>query len=262
MFEWPVVPVCEAQKRDVRPDDLLEGGLYRKCSSYRGGGGYDRFPAIAQKRLGIPAEELVEQFVVQLYGCPLRCPYCYVTKSGVFGDPVRKTTEELVAAFRRSGLRVFHLMGGAPALYMDYWPELIKALPDNAVFTSDLMLVEKLYGTDIAPTRLDEIAEFDNVLLAVSIKGGDSVEFKARTGVPLDEELFKWNVDAIAGTLNRRQKYYVTFTGMSDESICRFKKQWPLLDYTDSFAIPIRHYKALDSGNSLYGPLLKRGFRH
>jgi hypothetical protein len=33
MFKWPVVPLCEAQLKDVRPEDVLEGGLYRKCDT-------------------------------------------------------------------------------------------------------------------------------------------------------------------------------------------------------------------------------------
>jgi len=98
MFKWPVVPLCRAQLQDVSPIDILNDGLYRKCNTYKGGGGYDKFPAIFERRFG-PAPNLHDQFVVQLAGCPLRCPYCYVTEAGVHGKSRRISTNSLVAAF-------------------------------------------------------------------------------------------------------------------------------------------------------------------
>ena len=84
MIEWPVVPVCKAQRKDVRPEDILHGGLFRLCDTYRGGGGYDQFNAIYEKCFGKKVNPT--QFVVQLKGCPLNCDYCYVTNEGVSGD--------------------------------------------------------------------------------------------------------------------------------------------------------------------------------
>ena len=46
---WKVVPICDYQKLDVRPEDLLDSGDFRKCETYRGGGGYDQFPKICKK---------------------------------------------------------------------------------------------------------------------------------------------------------------------------------------------------------------------
>ena len=85
-FKWPVVPLCEKQLRDIRQKDILEDGLYRLCDIYRGGGGYDQFINIYNKRFGTSLTD-GRQFVVQLYGCPLRCPYCYVTEDGVKSKP-------------------------------------------------------------------------------------------------------------------------------------------------------------------------------
>ena len=113
---WKVVPICEAQKLDVRQADLLNHGHFRKCDTRRGGGGYDQFPSICHRRYG---RELSHQFVVQLYGCPLRCHYCYVTLSGIWGRWEPYTTEQLMMAFLDSGQEVLHLMGGAPAIYLD-----------------------------------------------------------------------------------------------------------------------------------------------
>ena len=109
MHKWKVVPLSLNQLRDVRKEDVLEDGIFRKCDTYRGGGGYDQFPIICEKRLG---ERRHHQFVVQLFGCNLDCPYCYVTREGVWGEPIQITTEQLVQAFQRSVQEVFHLMGG------------------------------------------------------------------------------------------------------------------------------------------------------
>ena len=57
---FPVVSPCSSQLRDVRPEDVLSGGLFRKCDTYRGGGGYGQLPQILEKgaeekgRLEIP----------------------------------------------------------------------------------------------------------------------------------------------------------------------------------------------------------------
>ena len=82
-YKWKVVPLCEEQLKDVRNEDILDNGNMRKCNTYRGGGGYDQFPNILKKRLNIELENY-EQLIIQLYGCNLSCPYCYVTKNGIF----------------------------------------------------------------------------------------------------------------------------------------------------------------------------------
>jgi len=80
MYKWKVCPIQGRQLRDVREEDLF--GDFRLCDSYRGGGGYDQFPRIYSDRRDVPIEGLNSQFVVQLYGCPLNCHYCYVTRDG------------------------------------------------------------------------------------------------------------------------------------------------------------------------------------
>jgi hypothetical protein len=47
---WPVVPLCKNQLRDIKEEDILEKGLYRLCNTYKGGGGYDQFNKIYEKR--------------------------------------------------------------------------------------------------------------------------------------------------------------------------------------------------------------------
>ena len=130
MSKWKVVPLCTRQRRDVNPKDIISGGLFRFCNSYKSGGGYDKFPEIYERRFGVPSNDLGMQFVVQLYGCSMDCPYCYVTKDGICGNYVEMSSREFVEAFELSRLysnncRIFHLMGGAPALYLNDWEHII-----------------------------------------------------------------------------------------------------------------------------------------
>lgn len=211
---WKVVPLSEGQLRDVRPDDIIDGGLYRRCDTYRGGGGYDQFPDIAGRRWQRPSTYFRQQFVVQLRGCNLDCPYCYVTREGVWGSSVSVTTSSLVDAFHRSGQQVFHLMGGAPALQMKFWPELLDALGPDVTFHSDLLLTERVYQWNI----LRDI-ERANALYAVDVKGTTKEEWKRNTRTSWDEDLFwaNWILVQLLGV-----PAYVTFTACEKEGIERF----------------------------------------
>ena len=240
-YLFKVVPLCDKQKRDINENHILNNGLYRKCDVYKGGGGYDKFPYICKKRLGHDINQT--QFVVQLYGCPLRCPYCYVTPDGIFGDYKEVKSEDMIQAFIESKLDIFHLMGGAPALYVEGWKTIIDRLEDNKVFHSDLLLIEKKYSMDV----LKEINQ-KNTLYAVSIKGIDK-EFEEKTGIKFNGDLFWYNLNQI---LKSKLNFYFTFTGLSEKSIQKFKdecknklEEYDETIFDDSFSIPIIEYEAL-----------------
>ena len=239
MFEWPVVPICEAQKLDVSPEDLLNGGLYRKCRTYKAGGGYDKFPFIYKRRYpesDVP--NLDEQFVVQTQGCPLQCPYCYVTKRGVNGEAKFIPTADLVADFHASGCGVFHLMGGAPALYLEHWEEILHKL-NGKPFHSDFLLCEKPY----APEVLSQIALYGRQLHAVSIKGKDPEQYRKNTGIAPDFHLMKSNLYKL---VESGIPFYITFTGMTINDVADFKYDWADFEvFKDAFSIDIRDYNAL-----------------
>lgn len=242
MFYWPVVPICDAQKLDVNPADLLFMGTYRKCNTYKSGGGYDQFPVIWKRRYGYAPENIGDQFVVQLRGCTLNCPYCYVTRDGVFGQPIAIPTHDLVRSFELSRCGVFHLMGGAPALYLEHWPELLKEL-DGRPFHSDFILNEKPYDKGV----LREIASFPNQLHAVSIKGEDAQAYKRNTNTEVDPSLILDNLTAL---VDAGIPFYITFTGMLPEAVEAFKRAMEYLFYTidifqDSFSIDLVEYQAL-----------------
>ena len=232
---WKVVPICEDQRRDVSPEDLVwvDGEpLFRLCSTYKGGGGYDQFPKIAHRRGKVGHPDLAsKQYVVQLYGCNLDCPFCYVTRKGVWDAPVRVTTENLVK--HQPPGTVFHLMGGAPALQLKFWPELLDALPTTTLFHSDLMLTESEYKRDI----LDLIRR-PNVLLAVSIKGYDAGTFERNTNKKLDRDLLHSNLDTLR---DYPELWYYTFTNVPR------KETLDVLDYmpNDFFHIDLIDYNAM-----------------
>lgn len=245
MYAWKVVPLCDKQLRDVNPDDVLCDGLFRKCNIYKGGG-YGKFSEIYRRRKGISDKEFNNQFVVQLYGCPCKCPYCYVTEDGVWGSYALVSTESMLSAFYSSKLDVFHLMGGAPAIYIRRWIDILRELPKDVPFHSDLLLIEQTYRIDV----LQELARYDNQLHAVSIKGCDSAEYKANTNITINWDLLWFNLGSL---IDFGVPFYLTFTGMSQSSIEKFlrvlRMKFPT-DYDsiirDSFSIDLVHYKSLD----------------
>lgn len=230
---FKVVPICEKQRRDINPKHILCDGLYRTCDVYKGGGGYDAFPNICKKRI---KDVNPVQFVVQLYGCPFRCSYCYVTPDGITGGYKLVSSEDMLTAYEDSGCEVFHLMGGAPALYMKDWKEIITKVK---LFHSDFLLVEGEYDEEVLETINKK-----NCLYAVSIKGSTPEEYETVTGVKVDFDLLKRNLHRL---INANVNFYITFTGMTIDSVNAFKATMNLEEscYEDSFIINLVNYEAL-----------------
>ena len=212
MYTWKVVPLCKEQLLDIDPKDVIPGGHFRLCDTYKSGGGYDKFASIFEKRTG--KKVYPRQFVVQLYGCHLKCHYCYVTPNGIWGKPAYYTTDGLAKAFfttqkmlrNKFHLDTFHLMGGSPALYIEHWPELIDRLGEDTIFHSDILLTEKVYKKE----NLKMISR-PNCLYAVNIKGVSLMgeDYEKNTGCKIDWTLFWHNLTALV--LNE-VPFYLTFT--------------------------------------------------
>lgn len=244
---WKVAKLSPGQMRDVRTEDVLNDGWFRKCETYRGGGGYDKFPIIAERRLGVRHHL---QFIVQLFGCHLDCPYCYVTRRGVWGEFKRFSTADLVAAFRQAheahGVTVFHLMGGAPALQLRHWPDLLdtlRTLDFEWVFHSDMLLTEGPYSEDI----LRALADPTKCLFAVDVKGLTQQEHLANTRKPFREDMFWENLERVEAAA---VPYYVTFTNVAAAPAFwrRFADLWPervAEARRDAFDIDLIDYKAI-----------------
>lgn len=239
-YKWKVVPLCEEQLKDVRNEDILDNGNMRKCNTYRGGGGYDQFPNILKKRLNIELENY-EQLIIQLYGCNLSCPYCYVTKNGIFNKYIEYETNNLIKILNQNNLNIFHLMGGAPAIYIDYWNLIIDNL-DNKIFHSDLLLSESEYKID----TLNKINKL-NCLYAVNIKGTDEKNYFENTLTKYNEKLIFKNFENL---LKTNVNFYITFTAPNFDTIKKYKEKL-ITNFgkdilNDSFVINLIKYKALN----------------
>lgn len=246
MYKWKVCPIQGRQLRDVHKEDLFSD--FRICHTYRGGGGYDQFPAIATRRgllrdwhLGDPAL----QFVVQLYGCHLDCPYCYVTKDGIMGKYIEYEAREILDAFHdafmRYGCGVFHLMGGSPAIYLEHWAVFVQHTFPFFLFHSDLLLTEKKY----TEFELRQI-KWDHALYAVNIKGVTSEDHYRNTRRKIDWKLFWHNFDLVVSSgIN----FYLTFTNPDLYYIENFKetlaKRYGKSVLNDCFTINLVDYEAL-----------------
>lgn len=224
MIWWPVMPICDNQLKDVRKEDLLFDGLYRSCNTYRGGGGYDEFGNIYERRFGITPEPV--QFVVQLKGCPLNCPYCYVTPDGIHGNSVMVNTNKLLDDYESTGLKVFHLMGGAPAIYLEHWKNLTRNFKKDQIFHSDFLLVENLYK----PSWL------------IDLPGLHAVSFKEKYLYNKDQLGIMWK--NLRTLIDCKVNFYITFTGRDEFSHKIYDEFGPKV-LEDSFLIKIQKYKAL-----------------
>jgi pyruvate-formate lyase-activating enzyme len=246
MYKWKVCPIQGRQLKDVREKDII--GDFRLCHTYRGGGGYDQYPKIALKRgvaTNLSIGDTALQFVVQLYGCHLDCPYCYVTKDGTLGRYVEYTSKEILDAFysaiEEHGCGVFHLMGGSPALYLNEWPVFVRHTWPLFLFHSDLLLTERKYTS----FELSQI-KWDHALYAVNIKGVTSEDYYKNTGRRLDTKLFWHNFDRVVSSgIN----FYLTFTN-PDLSYLEEYKENLIVRYgkevlKDSFVINLIDYEAL-----------------
>ena len=247
MYKWKVCPIQGRQLKDVHEEDII--GDFRLCHTYRGGGGYDQYPHIVRKRkigrpnaIGDPAL----QFVVQLYGCHLDCPYCYVTKDGIFGKYVEYSSDEIMKEFysatERYGCGVFHLMGGSPALYLDHWSVFVRHTWPLFRFHSDLLLTERKYTS----SQLSKI-KGDHAIYAVNIKGVTSEDYYRNTRHKLDWDLFWHNLD---GVVSSGINFYLTFTNPDLSYIERFNeritKRYGESVLEDSFIINLIRYDALE----------------
>jgi len=230
---------------DIDPEDVIPGGVFRTCDVYKSGGGYDKFPGIYERRYGVKTNP--KQFVVQLYGCHLKCPYCYVTQDGIWGDYKKYTSEQLVKEFLKSGCEVFHLMGGSPALYIEYWPELIGMLDNylgsNMIFHSDLTLTEKRFNRPL----LKAISQ-PNCLYAVNVKGVTPQDYERNTGKKFDSSMFWMNLwDMMVCEV----PFYITFTNPDmdhySEFVDHIKHIYGEELLEDSFIIDLIDYKAVEN---------------
>ena len=245
---WKVVPISDNQLLDVNADDLIKNGHFRLCRTYKGGGGYDQFPYIAVKHGLVSSPDQANlQFIVQLYGCNLDCPFCYVTRAGVWGNYTTYSSEQLIDEYNNAKqshyVNIFHLMGGAPALQLKHWHEILDLL-DNDIFHSDLMLSESRYQSHV----LKQLNKY-NILLAVNIKGTNKEQWESNTRKQYNERLIEHNLQQITNYLDTN-KWYITFTNVPEIDRNQFLEKYKLNNYTN-FNIDLIDYNAVEFVDSV-----------
>jgi pyruvate-formate lyase-activating enzyme len=247
--KFKVCPVQGRQLKDVRNEDIFRD--FRICNTYRGGGGYDQFPVIAERR-GLVSPllkgHIEKQFVVQLQGCHLRCPYCYVTRDGIYGDTVKYYAGELLEAlheaYNRYDVGVFHMMGGAPALHMSQWPSVLQHLFPHFMFHSDLLLTEGYYDRN----TLHSINQ-EHCLYAIGVKGVRNEDYERNTGCKMNWPMFWHNLELV---IDSGINFYLTFTNCDLSYLQDFKEEIAAMHgpeiLEDSFEIDLKQYDALADG--------------
>lgn len=270
---FPIVPICEKQLLNIREEDLVFVNgvpLARTCRIDSAGGGYDQFRDIFLARFGFDTGP--DHFITQLYGCTHECPWCYITIDGIWGDAVQLKASDIVNLVhsvnekrKAAGsvydartdtmqeqplIQVLHLMGGAPALYLNSWPALYhKILKADLVFHGDFLLDEGLYNIHVLKCLVGmckEYQELCSIYYDIPFKSGQLHSVSLKPGAPLSR-LQLANLKALHAS---GLPFYIAFTGMQEEEIQVRKEQVIAAGITeevfnDSFSINPKHYKSL-----------------
>lgn len=190
-----IAKIGEVQKIDIKRSSglVFHDDIGRICTVVKSKNIFDdrgdKAPYRMAELFGGNWQDYNNHFIVQAAGCPLRCPYCYVDN---LKSNLLMTADELVEKFIEfkkkaepkfgKKLRVFHFMGGAPAIYCDFWSELREALDEkrlkDTVLSSDVILVEN-YFYKVKPWKYMDTHYF---ILTGCLKGTNKQNFIENTG--------------------------------------------------------------------------------
>jgi uncharacterized Fe-S cluster-containing radical SAM superfamily protein len=200
----PIAKIGSFQKIDIEKSSgiVFYDDIARICTvvkrysvhDYRG----DKSPCRMAELFGGNWRDYNNHFIVQSAGCPLRCSYCYIDN---LKPDLYLTAEELVdkfIAFKENTepkfgikLKVFHFMGGAPAAYCNFWPELRNSLNrkglENTVLFSDVIFVENYFFRN----KPWEFLNLPRFIVSGCLKGTNRKNFIANTGYDLFEQSLK-----------------------------------------------------------------------
>jgi uncharacterized Fe-S cluster-containing radical SAM superfamily protein len=139
----------------------------------------DKSPFRMANLFGGNWQDYNNHFIVQVSGCPLSCPYCYVDNL----KPDRfYTSKELVNKFihfkkQFNNINVFHLMGGAPGVFCSVWPDLRSELDlsgsTDVILFSDVIFVEEFFFNK----KPWDFLNIKNFLLTGCLKGTNRKNF-------------------------------------------------------------------------------------
>jgi uncharacterized Fe-S cluster-containing radical SAM superfamily protein len=117
-------------------------------------------------------------------GCCLRCLFCWswdnvirADQRGEFHSP-EQVARKLIAIARKRGFQQVRISGNEPTIGMKHLIGILKALP------KDLLFILETNGILIGYDRsyAEELANFENLYVRVSLKGATEQEFMTLTG--------------------------------------------------------------------------------
>ncbi len=166
---------------------------FRLCTVLKGPNYYasngDRSPYRMAHLFGGNFTDYNHHIIFQIPTCPYKCPYCYVDR---LENDIQYTPIEIVNEFIslrnhinqlfQYKVNVLHMMGGDPAIYAKFWPELRRELDDNGlkdiILYSDCLMVEdKLYG--VQPWKYIDL---DHFILVCNLHGSNKFRMRSSTG--------------------------------------------------------------------------------
>ncbi len=191
----PISKIGPVQLRDVENSTGLvyHDEYYRLCEVVKSDKAFDNRGDCSPYRMaslfGGDWRDYNYHFIVQVAGCPLSCPYCYVDNfkidlqisiAALVNDFVE--FREMIRSLYSIDVRVFHLMGGAPAVYAECWPEIRHALDalgqEDVILFSDVVFVENRY---FGKQPWDYLG-LDMFVLTGCLKGVNDKNFYLNTG--------------------------------------------------------------------------------
>ena len=116
-----------------------------------------------------------------MVGCNLSCIYCWIRKaiedpqvSGEFYSP-DKVAEKLIDMSKRSDIKKIRISGGEPTIGRSHLLALLELLP------SEIPVILETNGTLIDRDYADELSNFENIHVRISLKGATPKEFERLT---------------------------------------------------------------------------------
>ncbi len=231
----PIAKIGKTQKIDVEKSSgiVFHDNIARICTVVKDKEAHDdrgdKSPYRMAEIFGGDWQDYDNHFIVQVAGCPLNCPYCYVDN---LKADLSMNADELVDKFIEFKkkvepkfnikLKVFHFMGGAPAIHCEFWKELRdsldkKGLKDTVLF-SDVILVENRF----LKNKPWEFLNLHHFILTGCLKGTSKENFIKNTGSDLFQESLK-ELDNYLSAKN----FYLTLIGFDEKDLSKIYKIIP-----------------------------------
>ena len=229
-MQIPLARIGPIQKVDIERSSgvVLFDDFARICTVVKKRRSYDFRGDFAPYRMAVMFggswKSYNHHFIVQVAGCRLRCPYCYVdnlkTDCNFNADDLVEKFISFKAMARqklRVDVNVFHFMGGMPGKYPEFWLELRESLDKHGlkkvILFSDVVLLEDHFFKN-SPWNYLYNLQLHHFVLTGCLKGTNPKNFKENTGFDLFEESL-----VELDHYSRRHQFYLTLIGFEQKDL-------------------------------------------